>query len=182
MIEIVTDINKLREVSTEVLDTDPVDEWVRQLTIALDEHHGAGLAAIQIGIPKRLFVYKEYMYKPLEGIDTMKTRDSMQCYIQSIINPKIVNAYDPFIFGGESCLSFPGKFISTKRFREVMVTDNEHPGGRVFEHILSIIMQHEIGHFDGKVLFDYEYKSNPIGRNDKCPCNSGRKYKHCCGK
>lgn len=22
--------------------------------------------------------------------------------------------------------------------------------------------------------------SNPIGRNDLCPCKSGKKYKHCC--
>ncbi|MCX7829146.1 MAG: SEC-C metal-binding domain-containing protein [Thermanaerothrix sp.] len=21
-----------------------------------------------------------------------------------------------------------------------------------------------------------------MGRNDPCPCGSGRKYKHCCGK
>jgi preprotein translocase subunit SecA len=21
-----------------------------------------------------------------------------------------------------------------------------------------------------------------VGRNDPCPCNSGKKYKHCCGK
>ncbi|MGA1825307.1 MAG: SEC-C metal-binding domain-containing protein [bacterium] len=21
-----------------------------------------------------------------------------------------------------------------------------------------------------------------IGRNDSCPCGSGRKYKHCCGR
>ena len=25
-------------------------------------------------------------------------------------------------------------------------------------------------------------KKNKIGRNDPCPCGSGRKYKHCCGK
>jgi hypothetical protein len=24
--------------------------------------------------------------------------------------------------------------------------------------------------------------SAKIGRNDPCPCGSGRKYKHCCGK
>ena len=23
---------------------------------------------------------------------------------------------------------------------------------------------------------------NKIGRNDPCPCGSGKKYKHCCGK
>jgi hypothetical protein len=25
-------------------------------------------------------------------------------------------------------------------------------------------------------------KKNKVGRNDPCPCGSGRKYKHCCGK
>jgi len=24
--------------------------------------------------------------------------------------------------------------------------------------------------------------SMKIGRNDPCPCGSGKKYKHCCGK
>ena len=26
-----------------------------------------------------------------------------------------------------------------------------------------------------------EKKEQKIGRNDKCPCNSGKKYKYCCG-
>jgi len=25
-------------------------------------------------------------------------------------------------------------------------------------------------------------KANPVGRNDPCPCGSGKKYKKCCGK
>jgi preprotein translocase subunit SecA len=25
-------------------------------------------------------------------------------------------------------------------------------------------------------------KGRKIGRNDPCPCGSGKKYKHCCGK
>ena len=25
-------------------------------------------------------------------------------------------------------------------------------------------------------------QSNKVGRNDPCPCGSGKKYKHCCGK
>lgn len=39
-----------------------------------------------------------------------------------------------------------------------------------------------------KELFLTQRKSNTIvnekktGRNDKCPCDSGKKYKHCCGK
>ena len=27
-----------------------------------------------------------------------------------------------------------------------------------------------------------EQKSSKIGRNDPCPCGSGKKYKKCCGK
>ena len=26
-----------------------------------------------------------------------------------------------------------------------------------------------------------EFASKKIGRNDPCPCGSGKKYKHCCG-
>ena len=26
-----------------------------------------------------------------------------------------------------------------------------------------------------------ELSTKKIGRNEPCPCNSGKKYKHCCG-
>ena len=29
---------------------------------------------------------------------------------------------------------------------------------------------------------DAQKQTNKIGRNDPCPCGSGKKYKHCCGK
>ncbi len=35
---------------------------------------------------------------------------------------------------------------------------------------------------DGKDTVKTQKKSNKIGRNDPCPCGSGRKYKQCCGK
>ena len=35
---------------------------------------------------------------------------------------------------------------------------------------------------DGKDQVKHQKKSNKIGRNDPCPCGSGRKYKQCCGK
>lgn len=52
--------------------------------------------------------------------------------------------------------------------------------------------QAEIAHFrrvDGQWLYDYSEinpKSAPVrvqsvGRNDPCPCGSGKKYKKCCG-
>ena len=35
---------------------------------------------------------------------------------------------------------------------------------------------------DGKEKLKTTKKSDKIGRNDPCPCGSGKKYKQCCGK
>ena len=43
---------------------------------------------------------------------------------------------------------------------------------------LNIVIQDENQKRENKPLANENKK---IGRNDKCPCNSGKKYKHCCG-
>ncbi len=56
----------------------------------------------------------------------------------------------------------------------------------------AIINHHELSSFvktDGRWYFDDakmvnrpETRESPkVGRNDPCPCGSGKKYKHCCG-
>ena len=35
---------------------------------------------------------------------------------------------------------------------------------------------------DGKDAIKTQKKSDKVGRNDPCPCGSGKKYKQCCGK
>ncbi len=36
---------------------------------------------------------------------------------------------------------------------------------------------------DGDIVPTTIVRSGPkVGRNDPCPCGSGKKYKHCCGK
>lgn len=51
---------------------------------------------------------------------------------------------------------------------------------------------HELGHFErkedawyftsGEMVKPKPAVSNKVGRNEPCPCGSGRKYKKCCGK
>jgi len=58
-------------------------------------------------------------------------------------------------------------------------------------HCHQIHQSHEISHFkreqdrwyyvNGKNK-PYQPRAAKIGRNDPCPCNSGTKYKKCCGK
>ena len=35
---------------------------------------------------------------------------------------------------------------------------------------------------DGKDAKKIQAKSKKVGRNEPCPCGSGKKYKQCCGK
>ena len=49
----------------------------------------------------------------------------------------------------------------------------------------SVCVQHEIDHLNGVVCMDRKVnttivKDKKVGRNEPCPCGSGKKYKKCC--
>ncbi|HXZ29721.1 MAG TPA: SEC-C metal-binding domain-containing protein, partial [Dehalococcoidia bacterium] len=63
-------------------------------------------------------------------------------------------------------------------------------GHAYFEALLASI-QHEVAHSIYHVGIAKEAPQKKkeavpvgkkVGRNDPCPCGSGKKYKHCCGK
>ena len=132
---------------------------------------GIGLAANQIGINARVcaVVVKEPLI---------------------LINPIIQSLYDEIITV-ESCLSFPEQSVRTKRFKYVSIT-TDNIGSGVFGPskdndksalLESICVQHEIGHLDGKTMFDFEYKleprtvTNKFKRNDIVVISNGEEIK-----
>lgn len=146
---------------------------------------GCGLAAIQIGVPLRMAWYR--IPKVEKGKIVPGTGQSV-----TMINPKIItqNLYQPF--HGEGCLSIPDKRFNTGRYSEIIVegifiVDGDTGDGEVKRFSLSgfeaVLVQHEIDHLDGILCKDKEREFKKIsvpGRNDKCPCGSGYKYKKCC--
>lgn len=134
--------------------------------LSKSEVPGSGLAAIQIGHAVRAGYIK---YKDIEIC---------------MINPVIVHQTEPFIYGGEGCLSSPGKVYNTRRYRKITVEYIDYSlGGNVtedYEDYLAVVWEHELDHFDGILNYKREYRSIKIGRNDKCFCGSGKKYKNCC--
>ena len=44
---------------------------------------------------------------------------------------------------------------------------------------LNIVIEKEKEKTDNPVEIPHDNKK--VGRNEKCPCGSGKKYKHCCG-
>ena len=115
-----------------------------------------------------------------------------------------LEAEGEIIFPNEGCLSLPGFFNNAKRYRDFVIDNQIIDNGEFRTErqyyfyssdrseegnmgLSAIAVQHEIDHFDGKLISDFSIKSTPVkhtelkvGRNDKCPCGSGKKYKKCC--
>lgn len=139
---IITDENQLRVKCEDVLPGE-VEDLIRQLEYELELSDkngfpGIGLAAPQIGISKKAAIIR---------IDNeLKI---------NLINCKISDMRDEFIFSGEGCLSFPGRFIDSKRCREIYVTDNlVYPYSFIARNLMAVVIQHELDHLDGKLLID----------------------------
>ena len=165
---IITD-REVLELSSEKATFAEASKIWKTLKVSLDTSKGWGISAIQIGIKKAVsyinFDGKEY----------------------ELLNTKIIKGNNPIIVHNEGCLSFPGKRCNTTRFANITILD-DNLGEVSFSEkdgLLPIIIQHEVDHMNGQVMFNkvrQPIKSQKrVGRNDICPCKSGKKYKKCCG-
>jgi peptide deformylase len=177
---IVRDEKFLTQVSAPVSSLEEGIEIAEKLLAEVKLHKDAiGLSAIQIGIPKRVFV--QFM-KPVGLNEPLEWK--------VWINPEIEKFSEERMFYTEGCLSFPGISVRTNRPKQITVTDIRRERFVLYETD-AIVFQHEFDHVDGILFFERRAKSVPqsdnvgkekVGRNDLCPCGSGKKYKRCCGK
>lgn len=186
--KIVQNVEVLKKVSEPVVSVEEATGILSKLEPALDSlENGLGLAAVQIGIHKQ--------------VGLMTKADGTKV---PLINPELLKAEDEFVFSNEGCLSFPRAYINTKRYRQVLINNHVidgdelrketqcyyyQPGDKNSDGLLCIQVQHEIDHFNGVLFQEHKVEeqsvtvvnsAKKIGRNDKCPCGSGKKYKKCC--
>lgn len=188
--KIVQDEQFLRQKS-EPATFDEAAEIADQLITTLTERNDGdvGLAAPQIGILKQVCV--------------VRAKETLV-----LVNPRIVET-EGITWYQEGCLSFPGKSVKTCRHKSIVVecdylgTGNDkmiewQENAKVYfsaddrirmeddKNLLeSVAVQHEVDHVNGILFFDRMWKndqrtSSKVGRNDPCPCGSGKKYKKCC--
>ncbi len=128
---------------------EPVKHFDEELTTLINnmfetmyEASGAGLAAIQVNVQKRVIVIdiSHKMNQPLH-----------------LVNPTIVATRDTIVFE-EGCLSFPGVWGKVKRAKELDVTFYDQHG-KLHElsatGLLCNAIQHEIDHLDGITFYDH---------------------------
>jgi peptide deformylase len=105
--------------------------------------HGAGLAAPQVGVLKRMFAY-----------DIPPDEETGEHPFGVLVNP-VITRWEGEQDGEEGCLSFPGLYYACTRAMSVSVTARAVRGQEVTvdgEGLLARCIQHEIDHLDG-VLF-----------------------------
>ena len=110
--------------------------------------NGIGLAAPQVDIRKRIVV-----------VDLKEDGKSSPI---TFINPKIINLSDEKFINQEGCLSVPEYYADVERAKEVEVEwfdDLGTKNKKKLSGLLSICIQHEIDHLDGKLFVDYVSKT-----------------------
>ena len=133
----------------------------RELSEKYDLRPAVGIAAIQLGIPKRMCAIHVLDYDE-EGNVTKSTD-------YALANPKIVS-YTPkqsYLKTGEACLSVPEDVkgyvprhakITVEGF-DVLTNKDVKIVARGF---LAICLQHELDHFDGVLYYDHINKEYPL--------------------
>ena len=106
---------------------------------------GIGLAAVQVGILKRIIV-----------IDISKEKEKKNPFF--LINPEIIFKSEKTSSYEEGCLSLPGHFAEIERPSECRVTYIDYNGKKrelKASGILSTCIQHEVDHLNGVLFIDY---------------------------
>ena len=145
--EIITVPNEILKKVSEPIEKVGINEkkLITDLFETMYNSNGIGLAAIQVGIPKRVLVVdvsnKDEKKKPI-----------------ALINPVIKKLSDDTSVYEEGCLSIPETFIEIERPKICEVAYIDEKGLKKdlkCDGLLSTCVQHEINHLDGKLIIDH---------------------------
>ena len=144
---IITEPNKiLRQKS---LPVDKVGKEEQQLMDDMLETmynaNGIGLAAIQIGVPKRIIVM---------DISKNDEKNNPMYFVNPLIKNKVseISTYE------EGCLSVPNFFAEVNRPKKCNVEYLDYEGNKktlIAEGLLATCIQHEMDHLEGILFIDY---------------------------
>jgi peptide deformylase len=134
----------------------PVEEFddelrrlVERMKLLMADANGIGLAATQVGVLQRLFVFQ-------------KAEDD----VVALANPEIVAAGEETTVDDEGCLSIQGVLVPVERSAAVTIAGQDEHGRDVrFElaDTAARVVQHETDHLDGVLILD---RTTPEARRE----------------
>lgn len=130
--------------------TEEINDLTHQMIEIMDKHNGCGLSAIQVGVPVRLFVLRNYVTLPdgyLELTDPVV-----------YINPKIILKSKETNTDTEGCLSIPKRHWGpVERPNKITIEALDLEGNRFVderEGLNARVTFHENDHLNGVLFID----------------------------
>lgn len=145
--------------------SEPVEKFDEALTSFAKEmvnvmygEHGVGLAAVQVGVLKRVVVIdvdyelEDHDHHNCGHVHVTNTNP------RYFINPEIIESSKESSSFDEGCLSFPGARSEITRPKDVRIKYQDLSGNEKEEKmtgLLATCIQHEIDHLNGITFVDY---------------------------
>jgi peptide deformylase len=134
----------LRMKANEVGDFDEsVTGLVERMTLLMDEARGVGLAAPQLGVLRRILVYRKAEEEP----------------VVTLVNPRVVSTGEEVEAADEGCLSLGAATVVVEVERPTALKiEASSPEGEPLsieaEGLEARVIQHELDHLDGVLIID----------------------------
>jgi peptide deformylase len=114
---------------------------VERMTRLMADANGVGLAATQVGVLRRVFVFR--------------ARDEEVTSV--VVNPRIAGHSSETEVDEEGCLSLQGILVPVERSVRVTVEGSDEKGAEVrfdLEALAARVAQHELDHLEGVLILD----------------------------
>jgi peptide deformylase len=128
---------------------DELKSLVDRMKLLMVQANGIGLAATQVGVLRRVFVFQN------EDEDVL-----------AVVNPDIVELGEETDVADEGCLSIQGISVPVERSLEVTIVGQDETGKEVryeLEDYAARCVQHEADHLDGVLMID---RTTPEARRE----------------
>lgn len=128
--------------------TDEVRAFLNDMLETMYHSRGIGLAAVQVGLHKRLIVMDVHWRE-----EEANSRKPLK-----LINAEILWDSDEESSYNEGCLSFPDQFaevVRPKRIKVAYTDEHGKPQELEADGLLATCIQHEIDHTDGITFVDH---------------------------
>jgi peptide deformylase len=119
---------------------DDLRRLVDRMIVLMHDAQGVGLAATQVGVLRRLFVFEPDDDGP-----------------RAVVNPVVAERADETAIDDEGCLSLQGVRVPVERSVKVTLEGKDENGEDVryeLDEYGSRIVQHELDHLDGVLIID----------------------------
>ncbi|MGB2952111.1 MAG: peptide deformylase [Gaiellaceae bacterium] len=140
---------RMRANEVETYDRD-LAQLVERMRGLMKDANGVGLAATQVGVLRRVFVFqREEDEEPIV-----------------LVNPELVERSDETEPTDEGCLSLQGVLVPVERSTSIVVVGRDVEGNEQrleLEGLPARVVQHEIDHLDGILILD---RTTPEARRE----------------